>query len=385
LTGRWLVTGAAGFIGSAVCLELLKDGREVVGVDSFNSYYDPSLKEARVARLTAFGNFTLARLDLADEPGTRSVFAGHRPEVVVHLAAQPGISYSVTNPMAYAQSNLVGTLSVLESCRQVGVGHLLYASSSSVYGKNSRMPFSVHDPADHPVSLYAATKRSNELMAHSYSHLFGLPTTGLRFFSVYGPWGRPDMAYYSFASKMLRGEPITIYGDGTQLRDFTYIDDIVAGLIKLADRPPGANPDWDPEHPDPATSRAPYRVFNIGHGEQVSVNRLIDLLESLLGIRADRRYEPARPADMPATHADVSDLSAAIGFVPHTGLESGIKAFVEWFLHYHDRPPGSFDPPRADGRPAAGRRSETVSGPKPSAGRGRGAPAGTSSVGPPGE
>ncbi len=257
------------------------------------------------------------------------------PRVVIHLAAQPGISYSITNPMAYVQSNLVGTLNVMEGCRLHGVEHLVYASSSSVYGRNSRMPFSVHNPADHPASLYTATKKSNELMAHSYSHLFGLPTTGLRLFSVYGPWGRPDMAYYSFSLKLLCNEPITIYGDGNQLRDFTYIDDIVAGVVMLASRPPQANRDWDSEKPDPATSKAPYRVYNIGQGEQVSVNRMIELLEANLGVGAIRHYEPGRPADMPATHADVSDLEEAIGFVPQTPVDTGMKAFVDWFRDYH--------------------------------------------------
>jgi UDP-glucuronate 4-epimerase len=333
--GVWLVTGAAGFIGSSVCLQLLREGHRVVGVDNFNSYYAPSLKEARVARLADFDGFILARQDLTDQAGTDELFGSHTPEVVIHLAAQPGISYSVTNPMAYVQSNLVATLNVLEGCRQHGVKHLVYASSSSVYGNNSRMPFSVHDPADHPVSLYAATKKSNELMAHSYSHLFGLPTTGLRFFSVYGPWGRPDMAYFSFAEKLMAGEPITIYGDGTQLRDFTFIDDIVEGVIKIAGLPPHGSPDWDPDHPDPASSRAPYRIYNIGHGEQVTLNHLIDLLEVNLKTRAKRRYEPARGADMPATHADVSDLEKAIGFLPQTRVEAGIGAFVEWFCRYY--------------------------------------------------
>ncbi len=331
----WLVTGAAGFIGSEVCRELVDQGREVVAVDNFNSYYDPSLKEARVARLAGREGFSLARLDLTEADATQALFARHRPRVVIHLAAQPGISYSITNPMAYVQSNLVGTLNVMEGCRLHGVEHLVYASSSSVYGRNSRMPFSVHDPADHPASLYAATKKSNELMAHSYSHLFGLPTTGLRLFSVYGPWGRPDMAYYSFSLKLLCNEPITIYGDGNQLRDFTYIDDIVAGVVMLASRPPQANRDWDSEKPDPATSKAPYRVYNIGQGEQVSVNRMIELLEANLGVGAIRHYEPGRPADMPATHADVSDLEEAIGFVPQTPVDTGMKAFVDWFRDYH--------------------------------------------------
>jgi UDP-glucuronate 4-epimerase len=308
----------------------------VVGVDNFNAYYDPSLKEARARRLER-KEFVLHRADLTDSAAVQSIFERHRPGTVVHLAAQPGISYSLTNPMAYVQSNLVGTMNVLEQCRRQSAGHLVYASSSSVYGSNSRLPFSVHDPASHPVSLYAATKRANELMAHSYSHNFGLPTTGLRFFTVYGPWGRPDMAYYAFALNFLANEPITIFGDGAQLRDFTYVDDIVEGVVRVALLPPGPNEEWSADSPDPATSRAPYRLFNIGHGQQVTLNALIELLEGALGTKARCIYAPARLADMPATHADVSDLEAVTGFVPRTPIESGIERFAQWVLEYHGR------------------------------------------------
>lgn len=336
MTGEpWLVTGAAGFIGAAVGGALLEAGEAVVGVDNLDPYYDPALKRARVRRLEGHRDFRFCPMDLTNTRRTRELFAEHRPGTVIHLAAQPGIARSLTDPMAYVQSNLVGTMNVLEQCRQFGVGHLVYASSSSVYGANSRMPFSVHDPVDHPVSLYAATKRSNELMAHSYSHLFGLPTTGLRFFTVYGPWGRPDMAYYSFARAMVEGKPITVYGDGTQQRDFTFISDIAEGVVKVARLPPDLDPSWRPETSDPATSRAPFRLYNIGHGDQVTVNEMIGRLEDLLGVRAERRSEPARSADMPATHAEVEDLQAATGFSPRTPFEVGIKAFAEWFLDYH--------------------------------------------------
>ncbi|HEX2180360.1 MAG TPA: NAD-dependent epimerase/dehydratase family protein [Actinomycetota bacterium] len=334
--GPWLVTGAAGFIGAAVSRALLEAGERVVAVDSFNAYYDPALKRARVGRLEECKNFDFYRLDLTDGAGTGELFARHRPSTVVHLAAQPGIARSLTDPMAYIQNNVVATMNVLEACRHAAVGHLVYASSSSVYGANSRLPFSVHDPVDHPVSLYAATKRSNELMAHTYSHQFGLPATGLRFFTVYGPWGRPDMAYYAFAGAMTRGEPITIYGDGSQQRDFTFIDDIVEGVVEVARRPPVADDSWTPEKADPATSRAPFRLYNIGHGVQVTVNELIRCLEELLGVRAVRDHQPARSADMPATHAEVGDLQEATGFRPRASFEYGINKFAEWFLEYHN-------------------------------------------------
>jgi UDP-glucuronate 4-epimerase len=333
--GPWLVTGAAGFIGAAVSRALLEAGERVVGVDSLDPYYDPGLKRARVGRLEGYENFEFCRLDLTDGARTEELFARHPPSTVVHLAAQPGIARSLTDPMAYIQNNVVATMNVLEACRHSQVGHLVYASSSSVYGANSRLPFSVHDPADHPVSLYAATKRSNELMAHSYSHLFGLPATGLRFFTVYGPWGRPDMAYYSFARAMAAGDPVTVYGDGNQQRDFTFISDIVEGVIRVARQPPAPDGSWTPDNPDPATSRAPYRLYNIGHGVQVTVNQLIGCLEELLGVKAVRRHEPARAADMPATHAEVEDLQAATGFCPQTPFDLGIERFAEWFREYH--------------------------------------------------
>lgn len=300
-----------------------------------NAYYDPALKQARIRQLETDPSFLFCRLDLTDQAAVEQLFGEHRPPTVIHLAAQPGIDRSLTDPMAYVQSNLVGTMNVMEQSRINGVAHLVYASSSSVYGANSRLPFSVHDPADHPVNLYAATKRANELMAHSYSHLFGLPTTGLRFFTVYGPWGRPDMAYYRFARAMTGGEPINIYGDGTQGRDFTFISDIVDGVVKVSRQPPSPNAAWNPAESDPASSRAPFRLYNIGQGDLVTVNELADHLEAFLGVKADRRYQPARPADMTVTQADVTDLRDDTGCCPRTKFDVGIKTFAQWFLDYH--------------------------------------------------
>lgn len=334
--GAWLVTGAAGFIGFGVCRRLLEQRRTVVGVDNLNPYYDPNLKRARRNELLKDG-LVFHQADLTDSDKLERIFARCSPETVIHLAAQVGVSRSLVDPMAYIQSNVVGTMNILELCRHHHVAHLVYASSSSVYGANTRMPFSVHHPVDHPVSLYAATKRSNELMAHSYSHLFGLPTSGLRFFTVYGPWGRPDMAFYSFALAMNRGEPITIFGDGEQVRDFTYVDDIVEGILRLAVKPPGPTPDWDPRTSDPATSSAPFRLFNIGHGQQVTLNRLITLLEEGLSTKCKRLYQPSRSVDMAATHAEVEDLNSYVGFSPQTDIETGIAAFTKWFSEYHGK------------------------------------------------
>lgn len=339
----WLVTGAAGFIGSHLVHRLLRDGVEVVGVDNLNGYYSPAFKRARVADLEGHPGFRFEPVDLRDSAATAVLCDQVRPDVLVHLAAQPGVRHALTHPGDYAQDNLVAFVSVLEAARRAEVGHLVYASSSSVYGATSRLPFSVHDPAGHPVSLYAATKRANELMAHSYSHLFGLPCTGLRFFTVYGPWGRPDMAYFLFAQAILDDQPITINGDGTALRDLTYVDDIIEALVRISRRPPAPDGRWSPDDADPATSRAPWRVYNIGHGETLTVNRMIELLEGHLGRVADRRRGPEVPGDVPVTHADVSDLAAAIGFSPGWRAEDGLGAFVEWLVAY-----------RAGGSPLAG-------------------------------
>jgi UDP-glucuronate 4-epimerase len=328
-----LVTGAAGFIGFHVAQRLLAEGHQVVGLDSFTPYYDPSLKEARFARLLAHNTFAGERLDLADAEATRDLFARHRFERVVHLAAQPGVRF--VDPQPYAASNLLGFMNMLEACRHGGVGHLVYASSSSVYGANGKLPFSEHDAADHPISLYAATKKANEMMAHSYAHLFGLPATGLRFFTVYGPWGRPDMAVYKFTHAIAEGREIQVANGGRVWRDFTYVDDIVEGIVRLVERPPAADPAWNAARPDPAISPAPHRVYNIGNDRPEEVNRLIALIEEALGRKANRVDVPLPPGDVLETRADVSDLRRAVGFAPSTSLEEGIRRFVAWYRGYH--------------------------------------------------
>jgi UDP-glucuronate 4-epimerase len=332
-----LVTGAAGFIGMAVARRLLGMGRPVVGVDNFTPYYDVSLKEARLRVLEAEPRFRFERLDLADADAVRRLFEGHRPTRVVHLAAQPGVRYSLENPRAYVDSNLVAFANLLEACRHGKVEHLVYASSSSVYGLNERMPFSVHDNVDHPVSLYAATKKANELMGHAYSHLFGLATTALRFFTVYGPWGRPDMAVYAFTHAIAEGRPIKVYNHGRSLRDFTYVDDVVEGVVRVLDRPAAPDPAWSGAAPDPGTSRTPYRVYNIGNHTPVAVSELIALIERELGKKAETVMLPAEPGDMAATYADVEDLSRDVGFSPATPLDEGIRRFVAWYREYHGR------------------------------------------------
>ena len=330
----WLVTGAAGFIGYHVSARLLDEGEMVVGLDNLNDYYDPLLKQARLERLTARDGFDFVKADLSDEATLEQVFERRRPRVVVNLAAQAGVRYSLIDPMAYVRSNVLGFTNVLERCRHFEVEHLVYASSSSIYGSTSRTPFSEHDPADHPVSVYAATKRSDELLAHAYSHLFGLPTTGLRFFTVFGPWGRPDMAYYRFAEAILDRQPIRVFGTGQALRDFTYIDDIVESVVRVARRPAAANPAWDVATPDPGSSRWPWRVFNVGHGHQATVTRLIDILEDVIGTPATRVHTDEQPGDVPVTHADVRDLEAHTGYAPHVGLEDGLGHFVDWLKAY---------------------------------------------------
>jgi UDP-glucuronate 4-epimerase len=329
-----LITGAAGFIGSALGLRLLERGDEVVGVDNLNDYYDPALKRARLARLTDHAGFTDLRLDLEDRPGMAEAFAKHRPQRVVNLAAQAGVRYSIENPLAYVDSNLLGFANVLEGCRHNGVEHLVYASSSSVYGANTSMPFSVHDNVDHPLSLYAASKKANELMAHTYSHLYRLPTTGLRFFTVYGPWGRPDMALFKFTQAILAGEPIDVFNHGHHRRDFTYIDDIVEGVIRVLDRLPEPNPDWDGARPDSATSLAPYRLYNIGNSQPVELMRYIEVLEQALGREARKNLLPLQPGDVPDTYADVTELIEDTGYRPQTSVEQGVGRFVDWYRDY---------------------------------------------------
>ena len=333
-----LVTGCAGFIGMHVCERLLARGDEVIGLDNLNDYYDVTLKEARLARLTQLTpdpKFRFIKLDVADRPGMAELFARETPQRVIHLAAQAGVRYSLKNPHAYVDSNLTGFVNILEGCRHAKVEHLIYASSSSVYGGNTKMPFSEADAVDHPVSLYAATKKANELMAHTYSHLYNLPATGLRFFTVYGPWGRPDMALFLFTQAILDGRPIDVFNHGKMQRDFTYIDDIVEGVIRVSDRPPVANPAFDKQQPDPATSWAPYRVFNIGNHQPVALMTYITTLEHALGKTAQKNFLPLQDGDVPATHADTSALQAVTGFAPNTSVEQGIARFVAWYRGYY--------------------------------------------------
>ena len=330
-----LVTGAAGFIGYHVSRRLLERGDDVLGLDNLNDYYDPSLKEARLELLRSYPQFRFVKLDVADRGGMASLFAEEKPIRVVHLAAQAGVRYSLTNPYAYTSSNIEGFLNILEGCRHNGVDHLVYASSSSVYGGNTRQPFSEHDNIDHPVSLYAATKKANELMAHSYAHLFGIPSTGLRFFTVYGPWGRPDMALFKFTRGILGGESIPVFNNGNMIRDFTFIDDIVEGVVRVLDRPPQPDNDWHTDEPDPATSWAPHRVFNIGNNKPVQLLDCIAALERALGRKATLDMQPMQPGDVPSTMADVSELEKAVGFRPRTTIEDGIARFVEWYRDYY--------------------------------------------------
>ncbi|MBX3354346.1 MAG: NAD-dependent epimerase [Phycisphaeraceae bacterium] len=330
-----LVTGAAGFIGSWTAQRLLDRGDEVVGLDNLSPYYDPSLKEARLARLKPKPGFRFVRLDLADRAGMESLFAQEKFDTVVHLAAQAGVRYAVENPHSYIDSNLVGTLHVLEGCRHHGIRHLVYASTSSVYGANARMPFSVQDNVDHPLSLYAATKKANELMAHSYSHLFRLPTTGLRFFTVYGPWGRPDMALFKFTKAILAGEPIEVFNYGKHRRDFTFVDDIVEGVVRALDRPAAPDPAFDPMAPDAATSSAPWRLYNIGCSQPVDLLVYIETLERCLGRTAEKKMLPLQPGDVPDTYADVTALERDIGYRPRVTVEEGVRRFVEWYRDYY--------------------------------------------------
>ena len=330
-----LVTGAAGFIGYHVSKRLLERGERVIGLDNLNAYYDPNLKEARLAQLKNHHAFTFAHVDVADTDSMQELFGEYRPARVVHLAAQAGVRYSVINPYAYIDSNVLGFQNILEGCRHNRIEHLVFASTSSVYGAHTRQPFSEHDAVDHPVSLYAATKIANEMMAHSYAHLYRLPVTALRFFTVYGPWGRPDMALFKFTRGILASEPIPVYNEGRMIRDFTYIDDIVEGLVRILDIVPQPNPDWKSDDPDPATSNAPYRVYNIGNNRPVELLHFISALERCLGRKAKLDLLPMQPGDVPSTMADVSDLERATGFRPKTTIEEGIAEFVKWYRQYY--------------------------------------------------
>lgn len=331
----FLVTGAAGFIGSHVAHKLLERGDEVVGLDNVNDYYDPKLKEARLARLTSRKGFTFVKADIANRAAMDEVFAKYKFPRVIHLAAQAGVRYSITHPYAYIEANIVGFQNILEGCRHNECGHLTYASTSSVYGANTTMPFSVHHHVNHPLTLYAATKKANELFAHTYSNLFALPTTGLRFFTVYGPWGRPDMALFLFAKNILEGKPIDVFNHGHHTRDFTYVDDIAEGVVRAADQPTTRDEQWRSDEPDPATSSAPWRVFNIGNGKPVPLLRYIEVLEQELGKKAEMNLLPLQPGDVPDTSADVRALADAVGYRPDTPVEVGVKRFVEWYRSYY--------------------------------------------------
>lgn len=330
-----LVTGAAGFIGFHLAQRLLDEGRDVVGVDNLNDYYDVSLKQARLDRLRGRKGFRFVKLDIADKAGLDGLFAEAKFQTVINFAAQAGVRYSLVDPKAYVASNLDGFVNILEGCRHHGIKHLVYASSSSVYGASTKMPFSVHDHTDHPISLYGATKKANEVMAHSYSHLFSIPTTGVRFFTVYGPWSRPDMAMFLFTRAILTGEPIQVFNYGNMERDFIFIDDIVEAVLRVAKRIPAPDPTWDSSHPDPASSSAPYRLYNIGNSKPANLSRLIEILEECLGRKAKVILKPMQPGDVAATYADVSDLARDIGFTPHTPIEQGIERFVRWYRDYH--------------------------------------------------
>lgn len=331
----YLVTGAAGFIGFHTTQRLLQQGARVVGLDNLNTYYDVQLKEDRLQQLTEHSNFSFVRAELADQDALSNLFDSEQLDFVIHLAAQAGVRYSLENPQAYIDSNLVGFTNILEGCRHHKVKHLVYASSSSVYGANTKMPFSIHHNVDHPVSLYAATKKANELMAHTYSHLFDLPTTGLRFFTVYGPWGRPDMALFIFTRAILDGSPIDVFNHGKMRRDFTYIDDIVEGILRVTENIPTGNTAWRGDQPDPGTSRAPYHIYNIGNNKPIELLRFIEIIEDCVGCKAEKNMLPIQPGDVPATYADVDDLMSDVGFAPRTPIEQGIANFVAWYRDYY--------------------------------------------------
>lgn len=331
-----LVTGAAGFIGFHLSKRLLARGDQVIGLDNLNDYYDVALKKARLEQIKGENNFIFHKIDLTDQPQIQQLFADYKFEAVVNLAAQAGVRYSLINPQAYIESNLVGFTNILEGCRHHQVKHLVFASSSSVYGSNSKIPFSVHDNVDHPVSLYAASKKANELMAHTYSHLYRLPCTGLRFFTVYGPWGRPDMALFIFTKAILAGKPIDVFNYGKMQRDFTYIDDIVEGVVRVTDLIPQPNPNWSGDHPDPGTSNAPYKIYNIGNNQPIELIKFIETIEDCLGIKAQKNMLPIQPGDVLTTYADIQDLVNDVGFKPSTSIEVGISKFVDWYKSYYE-------------------------------------------------
>jgi len=331
-----LVTGAAGFIGSALCIQLLKKGHNVVGIDNHNDYYDPALKEKRLQRHIKHPEYTHIRMDIEDQEAVNSLFSKYSFNRVVNLAAQAGVRYSIENPLAYVKTNIVGFTHILEGCRHSNVEHLVYASSSSVYGSNTKMPFSIHDNVDHPLSLYAASKKTNELLAHTYSHLYNLPTTGLRFFTVYGPWGRPDMALFKFTKSILTGEKIQVYNFGKHRRDFTYIDDIVEGIIRVLNKPPKGSDTWEGNNPDPGSSIAPWRVYNIGNNKPIDLLDYIQAIEKALKIKAKKEFLPLQPGDVPDTYADVDDLIKEFDFKPKKLMNQGVKNFIKWYLQYHD-------------------------------------------------
>jgi UDP-glucuronate 4-epimerase len=330
-----LVTGAAGFIGFHLVKELTNRGYEVIGVDNLNDYYDRKLKEDRISNVKS-SFFKFFQVDIANKKQIFNIFRNHNIKIVINLAAQAGVRYSLINPYAYIDSNIIGFTNILEACRDKGIEHLIYASSSSVYGANTKIPFSIHDHVDHPLSLYAATKRANELLAHTYSHLYGIPTTGLRFFTVYGPWGRPDMAYFSFSRDIMEGKTIKVFNYGKMSRDFTYIDDIVEGIVRLIHKPPKPNQNWDGKNPDPSSSYAPYKIYNIGNNKPVELTKFIEILERLLGRKAKIEYLPMQAGDVHITYADISDLEREIGFKPTTSIEEGLEKFVNWFKSYYN-------------------------------------------------
>jgi UDP-glucuronate 4-epimerase len=333
-----LLTGAAGFIGYHVAQRLLTDGHRVVGLDNLSDYYDPTLKQARLDLLASHPEFTFERVDVSNRKTMAEVFGRHRPARVVHLAAQAGVRYSIVNPYAHIDANLIGFANILEGCRHEGVEHLVFASSSSVYGANTRLPFSAHDSVDHPLSLYAATKKANELMAHSYAHLYGLPCTGLRFFTVYGPWGRPDMALFLFTRAILEGRPIDVFNEGRMQRDFTYIDDVVEGVVRVLAKPPAPDAAWSGDRPDPGTSRAPYRIYNVGNDRPIELLRYIEVLEECLGRTATKNLLPLQPGDVVVTRADIDDLARDFGYRPRTTIEEGVHRFVDWYRTYYRVP-----------------------------------------------
>jgi UDP-glucuronate 4-epimerase len=334
-----LVTGAAGFIGYHVAHRLVTDGHHVVGLDNLSSYYDPALKQARLDRLSAHAGFSFDRVDVSDRVAVADLFRHRRPARVVHLAAQAGVRHSLSHPHAYVDANVVGFMNILEGCRHEGIEHLVFASSSSVYGANTRLPFSTHDNVDHPLSLYAATKKANELMAHSYAHLYGLPCTGLRFFTVYGPWGRPDMALFLFTRAILEGQPIDVFNEGRMERDFTYVDDVVESVVRVLAKPPAGDPSWSGDRPEPNFSRAPYRIYNIGNDRPVALLRYIEVLEKCLGQTAKKNFLPLQPGDVPVTRADIDDLARDFDYRPQTTIEDGVARFVEWYRAYYRVPP----------------------------------------------